>query len=183
MSIRDYDYELRTSKSVLNAAICVYQKPGISGRSPINKMLETIINGLKKELPDYTTIQTAYVYETRGLQSCIPFEPLTTSSEPYYMEAVRDAADHSLDHVFFMGMALLEQAKGINRGECRLYLVTDDRFEHVNDICRKDEGEIVLNPRFKDVNPRIIIYKSEKSGGEEIERAVRKQFGGQVITI
>lgn len=183
MSIRDYEDELRTNKRDLNAVICVYQKPGFSSKSPVNRMLEKLVAGLKGEMPDYESIQIAYVYETRGLQNVLPFETVTSHTEPYYMEPIRDMADHSLDHVFFMGMALLEQAKAVNNGECRLYLVTDARFEHVNEVYWKDEEAIILNPRFAKMNPKVYIYKAENAGGEELEQLIKNQTGGNVEVI
>lgn len=181
MSIRDYEEELRSVKRDLNAVICVFQKPGNSRRRPVNRMLETIIDGLRSELPDYKSIRTAYVYETRGLQNCIPFQPLTAGTEPYYMEPVREAADHDLDHVFFLGMALLEKAQSINGGECRLYLVTDDRFGFASEICLRDEGTVNLNPRFAHLNTTIYIYRSENAGGAEIEQVVKNKCGGNIV--
>lgn len=183
MSIRDYEYELRSDMRDLNAVICVYQKPGTSGRSPINAGLEAVIAELKREIPDYKVIQVAYVYETKGLQNCIPFEQLTSGTEPYYMEPIREVPDHNLDHVLFMGMAMLEQKKRINGGECRLYLVTDDRFKSGNEVVWHEDGMPVMNPKLNELNAAIIIVKQERTGGEEIEQVVENQLAGKVRMI
>ena len=148
MSLRDFNEEIRNQKRKLYAAICIYQRPGSGTASPVNGMLEKTIAGLKSELPDYEEIQLAYVYETKGLQGCIPFRPVHADTEPFCMEPLDNADNHSIDHVYFMGMAMLEQMNSIAAGECRLYLITDDKLPRVNELS---------NPRFAGLNAGIII--------------------------
>lgn len=157
MALKDYTTEIRIKKRKLYVALCVYIKKGRACRSPVNEMIEIVISDLKKELMDYEEIRIAYVFETDGLQGCVPFERMTAETMPYYTEPKKDSSDHNLDHVFFMSMALLEDQNREERGECRLYLITDEKIERSNEIQWMEEGNTIMNPRFEDLNTKVMV--------------------------
>lgn len=183
MSVEDFNEEFHISDRKLKAVICIYHNLGFATRSPINQMLESIDIELKKELLRYEEVQAAYVYET-PLLDVRPFEPIREDAPVYYKEPCEPNETHNLMHVLFMGLALLEQQhKNDNDTEYRVYLVTDERFRriYVNQIIQNRETELVLHPRFADLNVKFILVKSDKNAGEDIfEEYIRKRQNGEI---
>lgn len=173
MALSDFIEEFQIFDKKLYVTICIYHIPRLGTSSPINKMIEEVIEELKSELPDYEEIQIAYVYETRGLMDVKEFQPLTEDSPVYYKEPCEIIVSHKLEHVFFMGMAMLEPIQERDDApETRLYLITDEKFERVNQIVYRDENRIRMNPRFSGMYTKIILRKAPNAGGDILEEYI-----------
>ncbi len=168
MALSDYTEEIRQVKRNLYTAICIHQSRERLSRSPVNEILENILTDLRTELRSYEDILISYVYETGGLQACTEFMKLDRNTQPLYTEQPDACGDRSLDHIFFIGMAMLEQMDSEISGECRLYLITDDRPGRTSGIFREEEGELFINPRFAALNAEVIVVNQNRHDKKDI---------------
>lgn len=175
----------------LNIVICINQKPGTGYRSPINEMLEQLQYRLKEECSRFQQIRIAYVYETSSLD-VRPFTVLDRDTPVFYKDYCEAAQVNDLAHLWFMGLALLEQKQWEEEKaeEQRLYLVTDEKFARVqvNEIVREEDGRLQLHPRFRDVEFTPFLFKAEseeeKAGGDLLEEYIlqRNKDGVEIFT-
>lgn len=169
----DYTEAFPLGNRKLNVVICIYQKMGYSRKNRINEMLEAIQTDLKKKLTCYEKVQTAYVYEA-PLLTVKKFEKLTEETPVYYQRPCEGEEIHSLAHVMFMGLALLEQLQNLNTEENQLYLVTDEQnfdMVQVQELVYTDRwGNVKLNPRFSHISFTPILYKAGSTGNGMLEK-------------
>lgn len=174
MALSDYMEEFQIEKRKLYVAICIDQAPGYGKNSPVNRMLEELVGQLKRERMDYESIEVAYVYETEGMMDVKDFASLTEESLVWYKEPCIRMENHNLNHVFFMGMALLERVEKLyDTAEKRLYFVTDEKFERVNQIACETEKGLKANPRFAGMDVEIILVREENAGGDLLDKYIK----------
>lgn len=182
MSLFDFEQEVHITKRKLFAVICIDQIQESGHESPVNKMIEHINRQLKDELQKYEDISLAYVYENGGMTEATPFCKFTETSVCRYLNIPIDGAQHNLNHLYFLSMGMLEQVQKQNdTADCRLYLLTNERFPRVNQIVWQSEGRVKINPRFIDVPIQIHLYKTPGSAGDMLEEYIRNIPGNRVI--
>ncbi len=171
-----------SDKKMLNIVVCIYHDLSRQKKSPINEMLEELQKQLKTECKKHSEIQIAYVYETPSL-SVKEFEVFTEDTSIYYKTPCEKSRPHSLEHVWFMGLALLEQRlveveqfRDVEI-ENRIYLLTDEKFDlyQSGKIVYEEDGEIFLHPRFSNLDVTSILIKTENAGGELLEKYMTRK--------
>lgn len=161
----------------LNVVICIYHTIEGYGKSSINKILEQVQLELKEECEKYEDVKVAYVYETPSLLDVKKFEKLEKQTPIYYKKLYsNEKMIHNLAHIWFMGLALLEQQvcdekQGV---ENRIYLITDEQFKRVetNQLVFEQNGELMLHPRFAALKFKPILIKTEQAGGDLLENYI-----------
>lgn len=182
MALRNYMEAYQVSKRKLFVTVCIYEKPGYRTNSPVNRMLEELLAKLKAESEDYEEIRIAYVYETENLMDVREFSPLTPNSPVLYKEPCGWMNSHKLHQVFFMGLTLLEQKlQQEEAAESRLYLLTDEKFERVNQIvCQTPQG-VEINPGIRKGDTKVILIKSCNAGDELFEKYIADET--QIVSV
>lgn len=157
--------------------ICINQRPGYGAESRVSYLIDQVFCDLKKEIALYNEIHIAYVYETIGLMDVKPFCVLKENKKPYYKETCGNVGDHSMDHIFFVGMELLEQCEN---GERRLYFLTDEKLPRVNNLLHKTPIGIEMNERYVHSDVKIILCKSDSVGEDLLEEYLMTNKHGSV---
>lgn len=177
MALKDFTQEYQFTNRTLYVCICIYQRPSYGVESQVNYFINKVVCDLKKEIEIYNEIHIAYVYETTGLMDVKPFCVLRESEKPYYKEPCGRVGNHSMEHIFFMGMEMLEQWKDEER---RLYFVTDEILPRVNNLLHKSANGIVMNERYAHSDVKIILCKSEYLGEDLLEEYLTMNKQGSV---
>lgn len=171
MAVREYE-EYQTGSKGLHAILCIYQKPGYGGASPVNHMLEEIQLSLHRECREGRRIRIAFVFENPSYLDARAFEDIDEGTPVFYKEVNDHLEVHSVAHVLFMGLAMLEQLRDAADSENRLYLITDEKFDRVQSnqvVYRSGDGSVKLHPRFGGLEIHPILYKTEQAGGGVLE--------------
>lgn len=88
--------------------------------------------------------------------------------------------DHNIAHILLMGLILLQELQNKEkRGEYRLYLLTDEKFNRlqVNQIVYEHGSEIRIHPMFENLVYKPILVKTEQAGGDILEEYFRSKKG------
>lgn len=186
MSLNQFEKEFHIGKRQLNVVVCVYHSLGVYKKNLVNQMLEYLQEQLKRECDEYEKVQIDYIYETPSLQ-IKKIERLEKDTPIQYQEPCKSSETHSITHMVFMGLAVLEQ----KLYECdievenRMYLITDERFKRVQvkQLIMEKNGEFFLHPRFSKIEFTPVLIKTENAGGDWLEEYIRNHSNGQVFIL
>lgn len=168
MALAKFNQDYKQQKIVRNIVICIYPK-GISEShgSHLNYSLECFQKKLWEMKAKNEEIQIAFVYGDDVVYAK-NFQKLKKGMVCYLESCT--VTPH-LSHVWFMGMALLEQ-KSIQdeRENCvstnELYLFTDKEFNRI------EVNKILGTTRFQNVKASLTLVKCEGAGGGELEKYI-----------
>lgn len=140
----------------------------------VNGFLEYIQEILKKEQKEELEINKAFVFFD-GITCAKDFQEVN-QKKIYYADYGEEK--ERLDHLWFMGMALLEKKaqEDAEKGKISknyLVLITNAAFS------RTDTEKILAADRFKNLEYMPVLVKSERAGGGELETYIANK--GRVI--
>lgn len=185
----EFQYEVSAAGGILNAVICIYQKPvQQEDQSRMNEMLEKLQLQLKTELQTYDEIWNAFVFQNSQLD-VKAFQQLDKDSWLYYKESGIESNTHNAANMLVMGMALLEQKAQRQKDrmqniENRLYMVADEtpRREHIHRIFTAEKDRIVIHSRFRHLDFRPYLYRTEHVSFDVFETYARG-FGEEHVQV
>lgn len=178
MALKDFTQEYQIEKHDLYVCIGIDQITGYGTESRINYLIDNVIEGLKSEMPDYNTINVAYVYETKGLMEIKTFAELSKDERPFYRDVCEKVDDHSMDHIFFTGMEILRTHKN---DECRFYFLAEEKLPRINNILHKSVYGIQMNERYEGYDTKIILCKPNEVGEDLLEEYLLADRRGSVM--
>ncbi len=165
MSLDDFNEDYTIKNKVKNVVVCIYPEAiSETNQSHINRTLEQIQINLLKSSNSNEKTEIAFVFGEKVV-CAVDFKELDDNIT-YYLDYVKKSA--SLYHIWFMGMALLENKYKTDKkmgivSENYFYILTDRPFR------RTDSANILATPRFHDFDKTIILIKSENGGGGSLE--------------